>query len=130
MSRKATYTPTTVTNVAQYNEHLATGVLDVSWRCMGRRCNGGHAMENVQSENRAVERLIRIGEVKRRTGFSTATSEKGFEVAGCSRKATHTPTTVTNVVQYNERFATGVLNVSWRFMNDAARGTSHGKCSK
>ena len=44
-------------------------------------------MENVQGESRAVERLIRIGEVKRFTGLSTATSEKGFEVAGCSRQA-------------------------------------------
>jgi prophage regulatory protein len=30
-------------------------------------------MENVQDENRPVERLIRIGEVKRLTGVSTAT---------------------------------------------------------
>jgi prophage regulatory protein len=30
-------------------------------------------MENVQDENRPVERLIRIGEVKRMTGLSTAT---------------------------------------------------------
>ncbi len=30
-------------------------------------------MENVQDENRPVERLIRIGEVKRLTGISTAT---------------------------------------------------------
>lgn len=30
-------------------------------------------MENVDDENRPVERLIRIGEVKRLTGLSTAT---------------------------------------------------------
>jgi prophage regulatory protein len=30
-------------------------------------------MENVQNESRPVERLIRIGEVKRLTGLSTAT---------------------------------------------------------
>ena len=30
-------------------------------------------MQNVQNESRAVERLIRIGEVKRLTGLSTAT---------------------------------------------------------
>jgi prophage regulatory protein len=30
-------------------------------------------MENVQDENRPVERLIRIGEVKHLTGVSTAT---------------------------------------------------------
>ena len=30
-------------------------------------------MENVQGEDRPVERLIRIGEVKRLTGLSTAT---------------------------------------------------------
>ena len=30
-------------------------------------------MENVPDENRPVERLIRIGEVKRLTGLSTAT---------------------------------------------------------
>jgi prophage regulatory protein len=30
-------------------------------------------MEDVQHENRPVERLIRIGEVKRLTGISTAT---------------------------------------------------------
>ena len=30
-------------------------------------------MENVQDQNRPVERLIRIGEVKRLTGVSTAT---------------------------------------------------------
>jgi prophage regulatory protein len=30
-------------------------------------------MENVQDESRLVERLIRIGEVKRLTGVSTAT---------------------------------------------------------
>jgi prophage regulatory protein len=30
-------------------------------------------MDNVQIENRPVERLIRIGEVKRLTGLSTAT---------------------------------------------------------
>jgi prophage regulatory protein len=32
-----------------------------------------NSMENVQDENRPVERLIRIGEVKRLTGVSTAT---------------------------------------------------------
>ena len=79
-SRQATYTPTTVTNVGQYNEHLATGVLDVSWRCIGRRCKGGHPMENVQTESRAVERLIRIGEVKRLTGLSTATLYRKISV--------------------------------------------------
>jgi prophage regulatory protein len=31
------------------------------------------SMENVQDQNRPVERLIRIGEVKRLTGLSTAT---------------------------------------------------------
>jgi prophage regulatory protein len=30
-------------------------------------------MENVQDENRPIERLIRIGEVKHLTGLSTAT---------------------------------------------------------
>jgi len=73
-------------------------------------------MENVQSENRAVERLIRIGKIKRLTGLSTATSEKGFEVAGCSRRATYTPTTVTNTVQYNSNFSKRQLNVSRRRM--------------
>jgi hypothetical protein len=43
----------------------------------------GTSLEDVQSENRAVERLIRIGEVKRLTRLSTATSEKGLEVAWC-----------------------------------------------
>ena len=60
-------------------------------------------MDSVQNESRAVERLIRIGEVKRLTGLSTATSEKRFEVAGCSRQA-YTPTKVTNTVQYNSNF--------------------------
>lgn len=42
-------------------------------------------MENVQDENRPVERLIRIGEVKRLTGLSTATVYRKFSAEEFSR---------------------------------------------
>ena len=71
---------TKVTNTVQYNSNFSKRQLNVSRRRMVRRGNGGHPMENVQSENRAVERLIRIGEVKRLTGLSTATLYRKISV--------------------------------------------------
>ena len=44
-------------------------------------------MENVQSESRVVERLIRIGEVKRLTGLSTATVYRRISVKEFPRPA-------------------------------------------
>ena len=67
-------------------------------------------MASVQSESRAVERLIRIGEVKRLTGLSTAplsigkSQQKSFRVR-CSWARMH-------ALGLFQRFRTGSLGVS------------------